>query len=98
MSNIVVGDNGILLTCTISDDAGIVDITGTQVEFTIKSATKRNVKQGTVLSGVDGICQVVLNSDDIDVSGNYVFQATVSFPNGNAYSSNIQRFKVDPKL
>jgi hypothetical protein len=98
MSNIVQGDSGTILQATISDDIGKVDITGAQITFTIKSATKRNVKQGIVVDGTNGVCQVVLNSDDVQDVGNFVFQAEVDFPNGNKFSSNIQRFKVDPKL
>jgi hypothetical protein len=98
MSNIVQGDSGTILQATIFDDDGIVNITGAQVVFTIKSATRRNVKQGTVLSGEQGLCQVVLISEDLDTSGNYVFQAEVDFANGNKFSSSLGKFKVDPKL
>jgi hypothetical protein len=75
MSEIIQGDNGTILEGTVSDENGIVDIRGASVIFTIKSSTKRIEKNGTVTDGQNGIVQCVLNSDDVQDVGNYIFQA-----------------------
>ena len=98
MSEIIQGDSGTILEGTVSDDNGIVDIRGCTVTFTIKSSTKRIEKDGMVIDGQNGIVQCVLSSEDVQDIGNYVFQATVKFSNGNQFSSNLNRFKVGAKL
>lgn len=98
MSEIVQGDVGTIIQATISDDNGIVDISGCQVTFTIKSSTGRNVKDGSIVDGVNGICQVVLDETDTTALGNVVFQVTVTFPNGNVFSSSLGKYKVDLKI
>jgi hypothetical protein len=98
MSEIIQGDNGTILEGTVSDENGIVDIRGASVIFTIKSSTKRIEKNGTVTDGQNGIVQCVLNSDDVQDVGNYIFQATVKFDDGKIFSSNLQKFKVGVKI
>lgn len=98
MSEIVQGDSGTIIQATISDDNGIVDISGCSVTFTIKSSTSRNVKEGTVVDGVNGLCQVVLDASDTVALGTCIFQVTITFPNGNVFSSSLGKFKVDLKI
>lgn len=98
MSEIIQGDSGTVIEATISDDNGVVDIRGGSVEFVIKTSTKRIIKQGTITDGLNGICQFVLNSEDVQDIGNYAFQGTVIFPSGKKFSSDIHKFKVGQKL
>lgn len=98
MSEIIQGDNGTVLECTISDQNGIVDIRGSQVTFIIKTPTRRFEKEGNVTDGLQGKAEVVLLSEDVSDVGNHVFQANVKFSDGKQFSSNLQRFKVGAKL
>lgn len=98
MSEIIQGDSGTVMQATISDGNGLVDIRGTSVIFTIKSATKRIEKQGAIVDGQNGLCEFVLDENDTQEIGNYVFQATVMFPNNRKFSSDLGKFKVAQKL
>lgn len=98
MSEIIQGDSGTVMQATISDSDGLVDIRGATVQFVVKSSTNRIVKQGTIVDGQNGLCEFVLDENDTQEIGNFVFQATVSFPNGKKFSSDLGKFKVGQKL
>lgn len=95
---IIQGDNGTVVQTIIKEDLNIVDIRGATVEFTIKTATRRFTKQGTVTDGINGVCEFILNSEDVSEIGIIAFQATITFSSGNKFSSDIKKIKVGQKL
>jgi hypothetical protein len=98
-NQIVQGDNGTTLTLTISDTNGIVDLrNATSVAVVILYRDKRTVKSATITDGQNGICSVVLLSSDLARTGNYALQATVTFQNGNVFSTNVSNFTVIEKI
>ncbi|MED3562228.1 BppU family phage baseplate upper protein [Bacillus xiapuensis] len=97
-TEIVQGDNGTILELIIQDDNQVIDLTGATVQVVITYKSTGKIKQAVVTDAINGKCEVTLNSDDVLFDGVYSFQATVIFPNGNKFTSNIQRFTVTKKM
>jgi hypothetical protein len=98
MSNIAQGDSGNIIQAKISDDDGVVDISGCQAIFTIKTSKRRFEKDGVVVDPLNGLVEMTLDETDTSDVGNVIFQCQVIFPNTNKFSSSIGKFKIDPKL
>jgi hypothetical protein len=95
---IIAGDTGTVFEFTIQDNNSIVDIRGASIEVVIKYKSKRTIKQGQVTDGINGICEIILESSDVQDDGIYSFQGTVTFDSGKKFSSDIHRFSVAKKL
>jgi hypothetical protein len=88
MANIYVGDNGTVFQFTVKDNGALVDIRGATVEIALKTGTRRIEKDANLTDAENGICEIILTSDDLSTPGDYYFQATVKLQNGNTFSSD----------
>jgi hypothetical protein len=93
---IVQGDNGTHLKLYIRENETPVDLQGSTVEVKIKQGRKYIYKQAVVTG--EGICEVVLTSEDVEEAGFYSAQATVIFSPDACFSSDVQEFRVREKL
>jgi hypothetical protein len=99
MSDVIYqGDNGTILQLTIRNGSQIVNITDATVQVLIRFKDMGILKAATIVDGINGKCQITLNSQDIIYEGIYQLQATVVFPDGDRFSSNVQRFSVNKKM
>jgi hypothetical protein len=55
-------------------------------------------KEATITDAQNGKCQITLNAEDVNYEGVYSLQATVTYLNGNTFTSNVQRFVVNKKI
>lgn len=98
-NNIYQGDNGTTFSFTVTDESGVVPLTEVStIEVKIKSSTREIIKNCTVIDALNGKCQTILTSSDLNDSGNYALQLTVSFNDGKSFKSSIGRFAVEKSL
>jgi hypothetical protein len=98
MNEIFQGDNGTTLNLTISDGEKIVNLINSTVEVVIKYKRTGIKKEATITDATNGKCQITLNAEDVNYEGVYTLQATVTYLNGNTFTSNVQRFTVNKKI
>jgi hypothetical protein len=98
MANIYVGDNGTVFQFTVKDNGSNVDLRGATVEIALKTGTRRIEKDAILTDAENGICEIVLTSDDLSTPGDYYLQSTVKMQNGNYFSSDKQYFPVGTKI
>lgn len=97
--NITQGDSGTIIELDILDkDNKPLDLSGCSVIYKFKTMTRTFEKIAEITDIFNGKTRVILNSADLSDAGKYEFQATVSFPNTNKFSTKIMNFKVDKKL
>jgi hypothetical protein len=98
MNEIYQGDNGTLLNLTITNDESVIDLTDSTVEVVIKYKRTGIKKEATITDATNGKCQITLGAEDVNNEGVYTIQATVTYLNGNTFTSNVQRFTVNKKI
>jgi hypothetical protein len=98
MNEIYQGDNGTLLSLTITNEESVIDLTDSTVEVVIKYKRTGIKKEATITDATNGKCQITLNAEDVNYEGVYTLQATVTYLNGNTFTSNVQRFTVNKKI
>jgi hypothetical protein len=98
MNEIYQGDNGTVLSLTITNDESVVDLTNSTVEVVIKYKKNGIKKQAIISDAINGKCQITLTAGDVNYEGIYSLQATVTFSNGNTFTSNVHRFVVNKKV
>lgn len=98
--NITQGDSGTVIELTVLGEKNTpIDLTDCNVTFKFKNASKPTFeKNAEITDAVNGLCQTVMLSTDLDAAGKYEFQATVIFPNTNKFSTKIMKFDVDKSL
>ena len=95
-SEIHVNDIGTRFLATITDDGGVVNISGNSiVSVIIKKPSDQTIYRSGVLytNGSDGKIYYDTVAGDLDEAGLYKFQCRVSMPSGTYYT-DIHSFKV----
>lgn len=96
---IVQKDNGTVLKFIIKDDKQeVVKLTQVTVSLDILRNGVHIFKTCSITDAENGECQAILSSEDVSEPGTYQIQLVVNFENGNKFSSNQNKFKVDKKL
>lgn len=95
---IVQGDNGTIIEPPITDDEGVVSLTGATVTVKIKVKSRTFTKNCTITDVNAGLCEFELTSEDLADAGLYSYQGTVTFDNSKAFSSEPKRFIVSNKM
>ena len=98
MSQIIQGDDGTVFDFTVKNKGKIVDIRGATVEVFVKNRNYEFTKRANIVDGQNGKCEIVLNRDNTQYVGTYLFQATVTLPDGREFSSGTMKFNVGKKL
>jgi hypothetical protein len=95
--SIVQGDHGYSIPFITRKDT-ILDLTGASVEVAIQRGGVTTNKQANILDAVNGKCEVILSSADLNIMGTYTYQWTAYLPDGRILSGNPSSFYVKDKL
>lgn len=100
MSNIYVGDSGILFTVNLIDDKGAVPLTSATsiVAKFIKADGAPFSKVLSATDAINGVCNTTLVKEDLTAAGTHSFQVTVTFVGGSEFSSRPQEFYVRARI
>jgi hypothetical protein len=97
-NEIVQGDNGSILQIRITDNSQVIDLTETTVSVVITYKSTGIIKPANITKPTEGVCEVILNSEDVQFEGIYSFQAQVLYSDGRKFTSKVGRFSVIKKI
>jgi hypothetical protein len=92
--SVVQGDNGSVLRFTINNK----NLTGATVQVNIRRGSEMFTKNATIVDAIKGICEVVLNKDDLTIAGVHFLQPTVTYTDATEFTSDLYRFAVKGNL
>lgn len=99
-NSIVQNDNGVTLYFNIADEDGNTDVFNgiSSVICKIIKDTTTITKTCSIVDIALGKCSAILLATDISSIGKYIFQLTLTYTNGNIYTTNPSKFNVIAKL
>lgn len=93
-----VGDIGTVFRARITDENGIVNLTGATVTFNWEAPDGTlDTHSASLTSASKGLADYTVTSGDLDQSGTWRFQAKVEL-GGNTWYSEIKDFEVNAVL
>lgn len=98
MPGIKVGDNGVALELQVLENGSKVSIAKATISVVIKIGDRRFTKQAQVKDVLNGLCEVILTKDDINIEGWYHVQGIVRYENGNEFTGDVETFLVSNRL